>query len=67
MPRYTPIFRCPECEKKLPIKCDGLKDDTPAKIRQRNPTFEKMLCSCGHIADYQASAAIEIGKDELIA
>jgi hypothetical protein len=42
MPRYTIIFRHPECEKELPIKYDGLKDDTPAKIRQRNPTFERM-------------------------
>ena len=42
MPRYTIIFKCPGCEKKTPIKYDGLKDDTPAKIRQRNPTFEKM-------------------------
>jgi hypothetical protein len=63
MQRFRITFHCPECSKIMVVKFDGLAGDTPAKIRERNPTFEKRACSCGHVADYRASAAIEIVKE----
>jgi hypothetical protein len=62
MAHYEITFKCPECGKTLALIYEGLSDDTPAKINQRNPKFREQTCPSGHLADYYASAAIGIVK-----